>query len=82
MRKPPSPNRSGVNWIYVWGYTVLSNHMNDYILVVSHDEQTPEPYVVFQLNSDGERISGRYFSEYEKAERAFVEVCFPHLDIK
>lgn len=56
------------------GYTVIANYNNRYVLAFS--EKAPDPYVVWNLDRDGDTINGRYRSNLESAQKEFADSCF------
>ncbi len=60
------------------GYTVIANYHNRHVL--AHNELAPQPYAIWDLDQDGETVTGRYFCEVSRAEKRFAEICFPWFD--
>ena len=60
------------------GYTVIANYHNRHVL--AHNELAPQPYAIWDLDQDGDTVTGRYFCEVSRAEKRFAEICFPWFD--
>lgn len=56
------------------GYTVIANYNNSYVLAYS--KKAPDPYVVWNLDRDGDTVNGRYRSDLESAQKEFTASCF------
>lgn len=61
------------------GYRVLGNYNNAYILAQNMNALSPEPFVVWTLDTNGEPYSGSYFIHLEAAEQEFALRCFAWL---
>lgn len=59
------------------GHVVLANYRDQYVLAQSLNHKSPEPFVVWDLNVDGEPYNGSYCTSLETAQMKFVERCFP-----
>lgn len=58
------------------GYILDAIFRNQYVLAHSPNPETPEPYVVWDLDKDGDTRNGRYFVRLSKAEKCFAGLCF------
>lgn len=56
------------------GYAIVGNINN--LVVIAHNPKAVEPWVVWNLDSDGDPYSGSYFSSREAAVREFCERAF------
>lgn len=61
------------------GYRVLGNYNNAYILAQNMNALSPEPFVVWTLDGNGEPHTGSYFTHLEAAEQEFALRCFTWL---
>ncbi|MFV0351717.1 MAG: hypothetical protein ACK5JF_05320 [Oscillospiraceae bacterium] len=68
-----------VGAIIITGYEVLANYRNQYVLAKSQNGKTPEPYVVWALDEDGDPHTGNYCTTLETAKKVFFERCCPEL---
>ncbi len=62
-----------VGSVVITGYRVLGNYRNEYIIAQSANEKSPEPFVVWNLDSEGDPYSGIG----KPAQTEFVSRCFP-----
>lgn len=56
------------------GYSFVGNINNR--VVLAHNPKAAEPWVVWNLDGDGDPYSGSYFSNRESAAREFCERAF------
>lgn len=53
-------------------YTVIANYRNEIVLAKSDDEGTPEPFVIWNVDADGNGVnSGQYFTDDDAATEVF-----------
>ena len=62
------------------GYEVIANYRNFAILARQTSPDSPEPWAIWRLKTNGERYSGSYFDNQESAERYFAYLCFDWAD--
>lgn len=62
------------------GYEVIANYRNFAILARQTSPDSPEPWAIWHLKTNGERYSGSYFDNQESAERYFAYLCFEWAD--
>lgn len=62
------------------GYEVIANYCNFAILARQTSPDSPEPWAIWRLKTNGERYSGSYFDNQESAERYFAYLCFEWAD--
>jgi hypothetical protein len=76
-----TPHFPQVNDVLPTGHTVLAVYKNLFVLAQSNHPESPTPFVVWNLDQDGDTYGGGYFNDEEKAQREFVERCFPRLNL-
>lgn len=64
------------------GYEVIANYRNIAILARQTSPDSPEPWAIWHLKTDGERYSGSYFADQESAERYYAYLCYDWADAR
>ena len=58
-------------------HRVLANYRNQHVLAQALNAKSPEPFVVWTLDGDGDPHTGSYCVDMLSAEQKFRERCFP-----
>ncbi len=57
-------------------YEVIADYNMQFVLCHSTNVETPEPWVVWNVDSNGNTYCGRYFASKRRAEEKYCELCF------
>jgi hypothetical protein len=72
-KKPHFPQ---VNDVLPTGHTVLAVYKNQFILAQSNHKESLTPFVVWNLDQDGDPYGGDYSTSIKSAEREYTARCF------